>query len=226
MKLSVQLDPNNAKNLYKLGKLEKELGEYESAENLFKKAKSLDPSLTIEGELKDVGQKVKQNKKKDFYAILGLQKSATAEDIKKAYRELARKWHPDKFASAPKEEQEKAERKFKEIQEANSVLSDANKRQQYDLGGFDFENNTNGFSGFQSASFADFSRMAPMFQMFFNNGSSNQFTFSTNPTAGRRQGGSQFFSNFQGFQDGDEEDLFRSFFQRQGRWLSQLKHLI
>lgn len=60
MKLSVQLDPSNAKNLYKLGKLEKELGEFESAENFFKKAKSLDPSLTIEGELKDVGQKVKQ----------------------------------------------------------------------------------------------------------------------------------------------------------------------
>ena len=55
MKLSIQYDDTNAKNLYKMGKLEKELGEFEIAEAHFKKAKSLDPSLTIDGELKDVG---------------------------------------------------------------------------------------------------------------------------------------------------------------------------
>ncbi len=55
-----------------MGKLEKELGEFEIAEAHFKKAKSLDPSLTIDGELKDVGQKIKVNNKKDFYGVLNI----------------------------------------------------------------------------------------------------------------------------------------------------------
>lgn len=64
---------------------------------------------------------------KDFYAILGVSKDASEADIKKAYRKLARKYHPDTNAGDPE-----AEKKFKDITEANSVLSDADERQQYD----------------------------------------------------------------------------------------------
>lgn len=64
---------------------------------------------------------------KDFYAILGVSKDADEAEIKKAYRKLARKWHPDKNAGDPK-----AEAKFKEIGEANAVLSDPKQRQEYD----------------------------------------------------------------------------------------------
>jgi len=58
----------------------------------------------------------------DYYKILGIDKSASAGDIKKAYRKLARKYHPDLNPS-----DKEAERKFKEINEANEVLSDPEK---------------------------------------------------------------------------------------------------
>ena len=73
--------------------------------------------------------------KKDYYEILGVSKDATEKDIKKAYRKLAFKWHPDKNPDNKKE----AEEKFKEVNEAYSVLSDPDKRRQYDHGGFSFE---------------------------------------------------------------------------------------
>ncbi|MGP5153586.1 DnaJ C-terminal domain-containing protein [Glutamicibacter ardleyensis] len=64
---------------------------------------------------------------KDFYAILGVSKDASEADIKKAYRKLARKYHPD-----TNQGDAEAERKFKDISEANSVLSDKEEREQYD----------------------------------------------------------------------------------------------
>jgi molecular chaperone DnaJ len=73
---------------------------------------------------------------KDFYAVLGVPSTATQDEIKKAYRKLAKKYHPDANASDPK-----AAERFKEISEANNVLGDADKRKQYDdmrrLGAFD-----------------------------------------------------------------------------------------
>ena len=78
---------------------------------------------------------------KDFYAVLGVPSTATQDEIKKAYRKLAKKYHPDANANDPK-----AADKFKEISEANNVLGDADKRKQYDemrrLGAF------GGFGGF------------------------------------------------------------------------------
>ncbi len=64
---------------------------------------------------------------KDFYKILGVPKDASEADIKKAYRKLARKYHPDQNQDDPS-----AERMFKDLSEAYSVLSDADERQQYD----------------------------------------------------------------------------------------------
>ena len=64
--------------------------------------------------------------KKDYYKILGIDKNASKSDIKKAYRKLALKYHPDKNKS------EGAEEKFKEISEAYAVLYDDEKRQMYD----------------------------------------------------------------------------------------------
>ena len=63
----------------------------------------------------------------DYYQVLGVDKKATADEIKKAYRKLALKWHPDKNPN-----NKGAEEKFKKISEAYAVLSDAEKRQQYD----------------------------------------------------------------------------------------------
>src|SRR6476619_934825 len=73
---------------------------------------------------------------KDFYSVLGVSSTASQDEIKKAYRKLAKKFHPDANANDPK-----AAERFKEISEANNVIGDAEKRKQYDemrrLGAFD-----------------------------------------------------------------------------------------
>src|SRR6266852_1005254 len=71
---------------------------------------------------------------KDYYASLGVKKNASADDIRKAFRKLARKYHPDVNPD------KKAEEKFKEISEANDVLSDPKKRKIYDQLGFYSDN--------------------------------------------------------------------------------------
>ena len=68
---------------------------------------------------------------KDYYALLGIKKTATADEIRKAFRKLARKHHPDVNPG-----DKKAEERFKEISEANDVLSDEKKRKIYDQLGY------------------------------------------------------------------------------------------
>ena len=70
--------------------------------------------------------------KRDYYEVLGVDKGASEGDIKKAYRKAAMKYHPDKFANASDAEKKDAEEKFKEINEAYQILSDPQKKQQYD----------------------------------------------------------------------------------------------
>src|SRR4051812_2380709 len=72
---------------------------------------------------------------KDYYGALGVKKTATAEEIRKAFRKMARKYHPDVNPG-----DKKAEEKFKEISEANDVLSDPKKRKIYDQVGFYSDN--------------------------------------------------------------------------------------
>src|SRR6202790_2930834 len=73
--------------------------------------------------------------KKDYYEILGVKKSASAEEIRKAFRKLARKYHPDVNPG-----DKSAEEKFKSLSEANDVLSDPKKRKIYDQVGFYSDN--------------------------------------------------------------------------------------
>src|SRR6201988_1585634 len=72
---------------------------------------------------------------KDYYATLGVKKTASPEEIRKAFRKAARKYHPDVNPN-----DKKAEEKFKEISEANDVLSDEKKRKVYDQLGFYSDN--------------------------------------------------------------------------------------
>ncbi len=72
---------------------------------------------------------------KDYYEILGLKKGASDDEIKKAYKNLVKKWHPDRWVNGTDEEKKTAETKIKEINEANDVLSDPEKRKNYDMFG-------------------------------------------------------------------------------------------
>ena len=84
------------------------------------------------------------SEKRDYYEVLGVSKDADAKEIKKAYRKLAMKYHPDKNPG-----DKAAEEKFKEINEAYEVLSDEEKRSTYDRFGHDGLNNQGGFGGGQ-----------------------------------------------------------------------------
>ena len=95
--------------------------------------------------------------KRDYYEVLGVDKNASENDIKKAYRKAAMKYHPDKFANASDAEKKDAEEKFKEINEAYQVLSDNEKKQQYDqFGHAAFEQGGAGFGGGFNAGGFDF----------------------------------------------------------------------
>ncbi len=82
--------------------------------------------------------------KRDYYDVLGVGKNATADEIKKAYRKMAIKYHPDKFAQSSEDERKAAEEKFKEAAEAYDVLSDADKRARYDQFGHSMGQNFGG----------------------------------------------------------------------------------
>jgi DnaJ-related protein SCJ1 len=77
-----------------------------------------------------------QAHEKDLYKVLGVKRSASQDEIKKKYRELTRKYHPDKNRNDPN-----ASQKFTEVAEAYEVLSDEKKRRKYDRGGMDAVNN-------------------------------------------------------------------------------------
>ena len=92
---------------------------------------------------------------KDYYAILGVAREATPEEIKKAYREKAVLLHPDKNHDKPAEEKKSSEEKFKEVNEAYEILSDETKRKAYDSGDTqsdfdDFHDSRDVFSHFNS----------------------------------------------------------------------------
>ncbi|CAI9267622.1 unnamed protein product [Lactuca saligna] len=90
-------------------------------------------------------------KSNDFYQVLGLEKGCTEAELKNAYKKLALRWHPDRcLAFGDSKHVEEAKKKFQDIQEAYSVLSNANKRFMYDVGVYDSDDDENGMADFLS----------------------------------------------------------------------------
>ena len=121
---------------------------------------------------------------KDYYKILGVEKDATQEEIKKAYRKLAMKYHPDRNPG-----DKSSEEKFKEITEANEVLSDSEKRKKYDQLG----------SNWKQYQYAGANGANDIFSQFNRGGGSGGYHFEGNL--------GDLFGNIGGF-----SDFFESFF--------------
>jgi molecular chaperone DnaJ len=130
--------------------------------------------------------------KKDYYEVLGVSKESTQDDIKKAYRKLIKKWHPDLHKDNKKE----AEVKFKEISEAYEVLSDTEKRTMYDRYGFVGDQmppnyrtgNTGGspFDDFFGGSSGGFGGFEDIFDSFFGGGRSSRSQRGSGGTVSRK----------------------------------------
>ena len=125
--------------------------------------------------------------KRDYYEVLGLQKGASADDIKSAYRKAALKWHPDRWVDGSAEEKKTAEEKFKEASEAYSILSDPDKKARYDQFGF---------SGVDGAAGPDFSQGFGNLEDLLNNLFGGAF-------GGAFSGGFGGFGGFSGFGGGN-----------------------
>eukprot|EP00486_Rosalina_sp_Unknown_P000486 CAMPEP_0201566146 /NCGR_PEP_ID=MMETSP0190_2-20130828/5713_1 /ASSEMBLY_ACC=CAM_ASM_000263 /TAXON_ID=37353 /ORGANISM="Rosalina sp." /LENGTH=585 /DNA_ID=CAMNT_0047984447 /DNA_START=99 /DNA_END=1856 /DNA_ORIENTATION=+ len=157
--IAVDMDPAYIKaygrriqSLYGLERYDEAVGDAE-------KALRLDPSSNdLKQQLRQAKIELKKSKQKNYYKILGVEKDATEKEIKKGFRKMAMKWHPDKFASEGEEEQKKAEEKFKEIGEAYEVLKDPKMKQRYDAG-VDPENLKGGMPGFGMGGGVDISHI-------------------------------------------------------------------
>ena len=122
--------------------------------------------------------------KRDYYEVLGVNKSATPEEIKKAYRKAAMKYHPDRNPG-----DKEAEAKFKEVGEAYEVLSDQDKRSRYDQfghAGVDPNFNPGGFGGGFGGfgGFGDFGDFGDIFGEFFGGGSRSRGSQANAPRRG------------------------------------------
>lgn len=122
--------------------LEQEL--FEEAVQKCKRAVELENGNAVyKDSLKRAEAALKQSKQKDYYKILGVARNANAKAIKKAYREQALKWHPDKHT----DNKDEAEKQFQQVAEAYEVLSDDDKRRAYDRGEEVFPNQGGGGGG-------------------------------------------------------------------------------
>lgn len=136
----------SVEGLHALGDAQLGAGLFQDAVNTYRKATEFEPNeiqMQSEEKLNKAEVALKQSKEKNYYKILGVPRNADQKAIKKAYRDLALKWHPDKNA----DNREEAEKMFQDIGEANEVLSDKEMRAKYDRGEDVFENQGGGGGG-------------------------------------------------------------------------------
>ncbi|XP_053552320.1 dnaJ homolog subfamily C member 7, partial [Bombina bombina] len=108
--------------------------QYEEAVRDYEKVYQTESTKEHKQLLKNAQLELKKSKRKDYYKILGVDKNASEDDIKKAYRKRALMHHPDRHSGATAEVQKEEEKKFKEVGEAFTILSDPKKKARYDNG--------------------------------------------------------------------------------------------
>ena len=208
LKEALRINPKYGKAYLKKADLEEELELYEEARHSIVKAKDLDKTLDMDARLQRVTQKVNQKKKVDYYQVLNVDKKATQKEIKKAYRKLAMKWHPDRHSHS-EEAKAEASKKFKQVVEANDVLSDPQKRQRYDMGGFDMGG---GGGRFHSFNMGGGGFPSDIFSMFTGGGGGGrQFKFHMGGAGSRgrnRRGNRRNMFNSMNSGSGFEEFFF------------------
>lgn len=137
---AIELDDSYIKAYLRRAKCYTDLEKYEEAVRDYEQVYKLDKSKENKQILLEAKRMLKKSKRKDYYKILGVNKSASEEEIKKAYKKRALVHHPDRHSHDPPEVQKSEEAKFKEVGEAFNVLSDVKKRARYD-NGFDMDDN-------------------------------------------------------------------------------------
>lgn len=142
--------------------------QFDEAVNDFKKAESIDGNLKKVQEGSQRAQKLlKQSKKRDYYKILGVKRTAQKQEIVKAYRKLAAQWHPDQYNGNDKNH---AEKMFIDIAAAKEVLTDPEKREKFDNGEdpLDPEQQAGGGGPFWHQGFNPFGQGGFQFKFHFN----------------------------------------------------------
>ena len=193
---AIKYNPKYAKALVKRGEINLVLENHNEAIRDFNEASEYDShGFGVQEKLKNAQAAAKRAKKKDYYKILGVSKQAQEPEIRKAYKKLALKWHPDKHNGSD-DDRAKADKMFREINEAKDVLTDREMRDKYD-NGMDLDQIKSGGGGGGMGG----QDMNDIFQMFMGGGMGG----------GRRggRGGGDPFAGMGGMGGGSQGFTFR-----------------
>ena len=210
MNQSIHNNPKYITGYHRRGQVYIEFKLYDEAKNDFQKMKEIDPNnKDADRLLKAANELITQGRVRDYYKILELDRNATPEQIKKAYRKLAIKWHPDRNSES-EESKKIAQKKFIDIGDAYNVLSDPKKKQMYDAGMDPLNPDQGGMPGG-----ADMGGMSvdpsEIFKFFGGNGKggSSKVFFTT-------MGGGSDLNDFSEFFGGAGPGGFQQFFTNMG----------
>jgi DnaJ family protein C protein 7 len=191
---AIDLDSTYIKAYLRRAKSYMDTEQYEEAvrdyEHVFKTDKS---NREYRQMLQNAKLGLRKSKRKDYYKVLGIDKNANEEEIKKAYRKRAMDHHPDRHSGATEQEKKDHETKFKEIGEAYTILSDEKKRRAYDSGQ-DMDDMGGGHQGFHDID------PNTIFQAFFGGGGMG---------GGMPGGGHQHYGGFGGAPGGGQSFSFQ-----------------
>ena len=195
---AIQNGNDPAKLFARRSKIHEALEMYEDAQRDMEKAAEMDPP-NYEREVEVVKKRIKLAKRIDWYKILGVPRTATADEMKRAYKKRALELHPDKWANAAESDKVQKEKEFKQLGEAFAILSDPEKRRLYDAGRIDNEtdHSTHGGRGGGHPFAGGGVDISEMFNMF--GGMGGGFGGMGGMPRGRRGGGPGFHFHSGGF---------------------------